>query len=67
MNFSVKHLVCFQAEKEHGVEDPYYCLSDFVAPQETGVQDYIGTFAVSIMGAEDMAAKYVVERFLDFE
>lgn len=47
-----------QAEKEHGVEDPYYCLSDFVAPQETGVQDYIGTFAVSIMGAEDMAAKF---------
>jgi len=47
-----------QAEKEHGVEDPYYCLSDFVAPQETSVQDYIGTFAVSIMGAEDMAAKF---------
>lgn len=47
-----------QAEKEHGVEDPYYCLSDFVAPLDTGVQDYIGCFAVSVMGAEDMAAKF---------
>ena len=28
------------------------------------MQDYIGTFAVSIMGAEDMAAKYVAERVL---
>jgi len=49
----------FQAEKEHGVEDPYYCLSDFVAPLDTGVHDYIGCFAVSIMGAEEMAKKYV--------
>lgn len=48
-----------QAEKEHGVEDPYYCLSDFVAPLDTNVKDYIGCFAVSVMGAEDMAKKYV--------
>jgi len=48
-----------QAQKEHGVEDPYYCLSDFVAPLDTNVKDYIGCFAVSIMGAEDMAKKYV--------
>ena len=51
-------VVCLQAQKEHGVEDPYYCLSDFVAPLDTGLQDYIGCFAVSVMGAEDMAAKY---------
>ena len=50
----------FQAEKEHGVEDPYYCLSDFVAPLDTNVKDYIGCFAVSVMGAEEMATKYVV-------
>ena len=48
-----------QAEKEHGVEDPYYCLSDLVAPLDTNVKDYIGCFAVSVMGAEDMAKKYV--------
>ena len=41
------------------MEDPYYNLSDFVAPLDTGVQDYIGGFAVSVMGAEDMAKKYV--------
>ena len=48
-----------QAEKEHGVEDPYYCLSDFVAPLDENVKDYIGCFAVSVMGAEEMAKKYV--------
>ncbi|XP_020627745.1 methionine synthase-like [Orbicella faveolata] len=47
-----------QAEKEHGVEDPYYCLSDLVAPLDTNVKDYIGCFAVSVMGAEDMAKKF---------
>ena len=41
------------------MEDPYYCLSDFVAPLDTGVHDYIGCFTVSIMGAEEMAKKYV--------
>ncbi|XP_073247653.1 methionine synthase-like isoform X1 [Porites lutea] len=47
-----------QAEKEPGVEDPYYCLSDFVAPLDTNVKDYIGCFAVSVMGAEEMAKKF---------
>lgn len=52
----------FQAQKEHGVEDPYYCLSDFVAPLDSNVKDYVGCFAVSIMGAEEMAKKYVTKR-----
>jgi 5-methyltetrahydrofolate--homocysteine methyltransferase len=36
-----------QAEKEDGGESNYLCLSDFVAPAESGVQDYVGLFAVS--------------------
>lgn len=47
-----------QAEKEHGVEDPYHCLSDFVAPLDSNIKDYVGCFAVSVMGAEEMAKKF---------
>lgn len=32
-----------QAEKDS--EEPYYCLSDFVAPRSTGTVDYLGMFA----------------------
>ena len=35
-----------QAEKLDGSE-PYFCLSDFVAPKESGVKDYVGLFAVT--------------------
>jgi len=27
--------------------DPFYCLSDFVAPKDSGVEDYLGAFAVT--------------------
>ncbi|XP_033104973.1 methionine synthase-like [Anneissia japonica] len=48
-----------QAEKESG---PYTCLSDFIAPANTGVADYIGAFAVSVgFGAEEMCRQYEQE------
>ena len=34
-----------QGEKADG--QPYLCLADFVAPKETGKQDYLGMFAVT--------------------
>ncbi|MBN8735536.1 MAG: methionine synthase [Xanthomonadales bacterium] len=41
-----------QADKP--VERPNLCLADFVAPQETGVQDWIGGFAVTAgLGIEE--------------
>lgn len=43
-----------QAEKEPGTEDPYACLSDFVAPLESGLRDYVGCFACSCFGAEEL-------------
>ena len=46
-----------QAEKEPGADDPYACLSDFVAPSETGLNDYVGCFACSVFGAEELVAK----------
>ena len=38
---------------------PNYCLSDFVAPVETGLKDYVGAFAVTAgVGEEALAASY---------
>ena len=45
-----------QAEKE---SQEFTCMSDFVAPEESGVQDYIGAFAVSAgFGSEEACAGY---------
>ncbi|KAJ8661197.1 methionine synthase [Lichtheimia ornata] len=44
-----------QSEKE--TDEPYYCLSDFVAPK--GIPDYIGMFAVSGgFGCDELVAKF---------
>ena len=38
---------------------PNYCLTDFVAPKETGLKDYVGGFAVTAgVGVEELAEKY---------
>ncbi len=42
---SVLHHLRQQNKKGEGL--PNYCLSDFVAPKESGKQDYIGGFAVT--------------------
>ena len=39
------HTLRQQAEKMAG--EPYYALADFIAPKESGVQDYFGGFAVT--------------------
>jgi len=47
-----------QAEKMDPT-DPYYCLSDFIAPKSTGIKDHIGAFAVSCgFGTEEMCAEF---------
>ena len=38
---------------------PNFCLSDFIAPKETGLADYIGAFAVTAgIGTESLVKKY---------
>ncbi|MDX2189745.1 MAG: methionine synthase [Bacteroidota bacterium] len=38
---------------------PYLCLTDFVAPKETSVHDYVGAFAVtSGIGLDELVAKF---------
>jgi 5-methyltetrahydrofolate--homocysteine methyltransferase len=40
-------------------EQPYFCLSDFVAPVGANVEDHIGAFAVTTgIGAEELAKQF---------
>jgi 5-methyltetrahydrofolate--homocysteine methyltransferase len=46
-----------QTEKIAG--KPHMCLSDFVAPKESGKQDYLGAFAVTAgHGCDELVAEY---------
>nr|WP_324259094.1 methionine synthase [Cellvibrio fontiphilus] len=49
-----------QQHLKQGMESkPHMSLADFVAPKETGKQDYIGGFAVTTgIGAEELAKQY---------
>jgi 5-methyltetrahydrofolate--homocysteine methyltransferase len=51
------HTLRQQSEKVKG--EPYYALSDFVAPKQSGVADYFGGFAVTTgIGCDELVAKY---------
>lgn len=51
------HTLRQQSEKAKG--EPYYALSDFIAPKESGVPDYFGGFAVTTgIGCDELVAKY---------
>ncbi|KAL7372014.1 hypothetical protein ABVT39_008476 [Epinephelus coioides] len=47
-----------QVEKDSSSSEPYLCLSDFVAPIDSGVTDYIGVFAVGVFGAEELSQQF---------
>lgn len=49
-----------QQHLKQGMETkPHYSLADYIAPKETGKQDYIGGFAVTTgIGAEELARQY---------
>jgi len=48
------HMLRQQAVKPN--EQPYFCLSDFVAPTGVGVEDHVGAFAVTTgIGVEELA------------
>ncbi|GAB2703083.1 methionine synthase [Mucilaginibacter koreensis] len=51
------HTLRQQAEKPKG--EPYYALSDFIAPKDSGVPDYFGGFAVTAgLGCDELVAKF---------
>ncbi|KAJ3357347.1 hypothetical protein GGF32_001089 [Allomyces javanicus] len=45
-----------QADKD--AEAHHMSLSDFIAPRDRGIPDYVGGFAVGVFGAEELCAKY---------
>ncbi|XP_067431794.1 methionine synthase isoform X1 [Thunnus thynnus] len=47
-----------QVEKDSSSSEPYLCVSDFVAPIDSGVADYIGVFAVGVFGAEELSQQF---------
>jgi 5-methyltetrahydrofolate--homocysteine methyltransferase len=51
------HMLRQQATKPN--EQPYYCLSDFVAPASSGLRDHIGAFAVTTgLGVDELARHF---------
>ncbi len=53
----VIHTLRQQNQKPAG--EPYYALSDFIAPEDTGLQDYFGAFAVSTgFGCDELVAEF---------
>ncbi|RPI17882.1 MAG: methionine synthase [Ignavibacteriae bacterium] len=57
---TVFHMLRQQAKKT--INQPYYCLSDFIAPKQSGVKDYIGAFTVTAgIGMEKIVKKFEEE------
>jgi 5-methyltetrahydrofolate--homocysteine methyltransferase len=51
------HTLRQQSEKVNG--EPYYALSDFVAPKDLGIPDYFGGFALTTgIGCDEMVAEF---------
>ena len=46
------HLESLRQQSKKAAGQPNFSLSDFIAPASTGLQDYIGAFAVTIHGIE---------------
>ncbi|MCS6833097.1 MAG: methionine synthase, partial [Flammeovirgaceae bacterium] len=57
---TVKMLLCnLRQQSKKPTNTPNFCLSDFIAPKETGKEDYIGAFAVSAgFGADEIAQHF---------
>ena len=50
------HTLRQQTAKRAG--QPNYALADFIADKDSGIQDYVGGFAVSIHGADEFAREF---------
>ncbi|MGB2129356.1 MAG: methionine synthase [Flavicella sp.] len=55
----IETLLTLRQQGKKGTNKPNMALADFVAPKETGLQDYIGGFCVTTgFGVEEIAEKY---------
>jgi 5-methyltetrahydrofolate--homocysteine methyltransferase len=49
-------------QSDRSANEPCLCLADFVAPAGSGVDDYVGAFAVTTgLGADELAKRYEAE------
>src|SRR5690606_33351464 len=52
-------LHCLRQQADKPVERPDFCLADFIAPKDSGVEDWIGAFAVTAgIGIEAHVARF---------
>ena len=49
-------------QADHGDSRPNRSLADFVAPGDTGLEDFVGAFVVAIHGSEELAGRYAAEK-----
>lgn len=57
---AVFHMLRQQSEKT--IDQPYFCLADYVAPKESGKKDYFGAFAVTTgIGMDKLVKKFESE------
>jgi len=59
----VLHHLRQQTERPPG--KPNRCISDFVAPKDSGKQDYVGAFVVTIHGADEKAKEFDARHDVD--
>ncbi|HEX4415709.1 MAG TPA: methionine synthase, partial [Lacipirellulaceae bacterium] len=53
------HFQALRQQWERKGQTAFYSLADFIAPRDSGRQDYIGAFAVTAgIGADELAAKF---------
>ena len=46
-------------QRKMAQDSPHYCLADYIAPKHTGLEDYIGAFAVTMgTGVEEFAKTF---------
>ncbi len=56
----VRERLCFLRQQKHKAEgQPHWCLADFVAPVDSGLEDWVGLFAVTAgLGIEPHVAAF---------
>ncbi len=59
----LKRLHFLRQQNKKAMNLPNFCLTDFIAPADSGRQDYIGMFAVTAgIGLENLVEKYKAEQ-----
>ena len=53
-------------QKDRGENETYLCLADFVAPAESGTEDYLGGFVVTAGEGVEQYAHYLKEKHDDY-